>query len=173
MSRPGVSGGDGGGGPFRGPARGGAGQAPGVCRGMTRGDIPEIRGIEERAYRYPWSRAVFADCLRAGYHCRVLQLSTGIGAYGILSAAAGEAHILNLCVRPEWAGRGLARRLLAHLLETAGAQGADTVFLEVRPSNRRAIELYEKNGFVEIGRRPDYYPAVDGREDAILMGKPL
>ena len=89
--------------------------------------------------------------------------------YAVLSIAAAEAHILNLCTAPEVQGRGHGRHLLRALLELARGRGVQRVFLEVRPSNVHAITLYDSEGFNEIGRRPRYYPAVGGREDAIVM----
>ena len=145
----------------------------GYYRAMLKSDLKDIRAIEERAYEFPWSKGVFMDCIRAGYHCRVLQLQGSIGAYGIMSVGAEEAHILNLCVSPDWQGKGLARRLLYHLLDLARNDGAHTTFLEVRPSNQTALKLYRAAGFCELGVRPGYYPAGNGREDALIMAKTL
>jgi ribosomal-protein-alanine N-acetyltransferase len=97
-----------------------------------------------------------------------------IVGYGVLSIAAEEAHVLNLCTAPECEGHGLGGRMLQALLRIARGGGAQRVFLEVRPSNPRAIALYERSGFNEIGRRPRYYPAAaNGREDAIVMAMEL
>jgi [ribosomal protein S18]-alanine N-acetyltransferase len=146
----------------------------GRFRRMIDADLREILTIERRSYEYAWTEGIFRDCIRSGYHCRVLEIPHGlIQAYGVLSAAAGEAHLLNLCVRPELQGRGFSRRMLDHLLELARANAVQTVFLEVRPSNVRAIHLYDFAGFHEIGRRPGYYPAVRGREDALVMAREL
>lgn len=93
--------------------------------------------------------------------------------YGVLSAAAGEAHILNVCVAATHRGRGLGRLLVRRLLDLARWHRASQVFLEVRPSNPNAITLYHSEGFNEIGRRNNYYPARHGREDAIVMGLEL
>ena len=142
-------------------------------RPMTYADLQEIMRIEKRAYDFPWSKAIFRDCIRVGYCCRILEGPIWVEAYGIMSIGAGEAHVLNLCVRPEAQGRGLARQMLEHLLEQASAEQAKSVFLEVRPSNKRAIRLYESTGFCEVGVRPDYYPAKKGREDALVMAREL
>ena len=99
----------------------------------------------------------------------MLEAGANLLGYGVLSAAAGEAHILNLCIAPEYQGRGHGRRLLRRMLDLARWHQALQVFLEVRPSNPRAIQLYRDEGFNEIGRRPRYYPARDGREDALVM----
>ena len=96
-----------------------------------------------------------------------------VNAYGIMSIAAGESHVLNLCVCPAWHGCGLGRQLLAKLLEVARDHRAGTMLLEVRPSNRRALRLYESMGFSEVGVRRGYYPARNGREDALLLAMDL
>jgi ribosomal-protein-alanine N-acetyltransferase len=149
---------------------------PGISRfrRMLYNDLREVLTIERRSYEYAWTEGIFRDCIRAGHHCRVLEIPHGfIQSYGVLSAAAGEAHLLNLCVRPELQGRGLARRMLDHLLDLARTVAVQTVFLEVRPSNVRAIRLYDSAGFHEIGCRPGYYPAVRGREDALVLAREL
>ena len=143
-------------------------------RRMLLTDVREIALIERRAYDFCWTEGIFRDCIRSGYFCRVLQNPQGgIQGYGILSAAAGEAHILNVCVREELQGRGLARQILDHLLELADSVHTRTVFLEVRPSNHRAVRLYTAAGFCEIGLRIGYYPAAKGKEDALVMAKEL
>ncbi len=143
-------------------------------RPMRESDLDAIMRIEEHAYPFPWTRGIFRDCLRASYPMWVQERGGEIIGYGVLSIAADEAHVLNLCTAPECEGHGLGRRMLQALLRIARGGGARRVFLEVRPSNPRAIELYERNGFNEIGRRPRYYPAADnGREDAIVMAMEL
>lgn len=146
----------------------------GQFRPMLYADLREVIAIEKRAYEFAWTEGIFRDCIRVGYHCRVLEVPHGlIQAYGVMSAAAGEAHILNLCVRPELQGRGLSRHVLGHLLDLARDHAVQTVFLEVRPSNNHAVRLYTSAGFCEIGLRIGYYPAARGREDAMVMAKEL
>lgn len=140
---------------------------------MTPNDIEAVSLIEKRAYPFPWSPGIFRDCLRAGHHCWVLESPTVLLGYGVLSAAAGEAHLLNLCIAPEHQGRGHGRRLLARMVDLARWQRATQVFLEVRPSNPHAVRMYLDFGFNEIGLRPNYYPAAKGREDAIVMAMEL
>ncbi|HRD50842.1 MAG: ribosomal protein S18-alanine N-acetyltransferase [Candidatus Competibacter sp.] len=143
-------------------------------RTMLYTDLREVLSIEKRAHPFAWTDGILRDCIRAGYRCRVLENPHSfIQAYGVMAAAAGEAHLLNLCVRPELQGRGLARRMLDHLLELARSIEVKTVFLEVRPSNDRAVRLYSAAGFCEIGLRLGYYPAAKGREDALVMAKEL
>lgn len=142
-------------------------------RPMMKADLKEVMAIELRAYDFPWNKGIFWDCIRAGYRCRVLEVRGYIGSYGVMSVGAEEAHILNLCVRPEWRRRGLARRMLDELLELARVDGAREAFLEVRPSNDAALRLYRTTGFTRVGVRRAYYPAKDGREDAWVMAKGL
>ena len=138
-------------------------------RPMRQADVEAVAGIEKRSYAFPWSPGIFRDCLRAGHHCWLLEAGANLLGFGVLSAAAGEAHLLNLCIAPEYQGRGHGRRLLKRMLDLARWHGAAQVFLEVRPSNPGAIALYRSEGFNEIGMRPNYYPAAKGREDAIVM----
>jgi [ribosomal protein S18]-alanine N-acetyltransferase len=144
-----------------------------ALRPMQPADLGTVLEIELRAYPFPWTRGIFEDCLRAGYPCWVLQDGARIIGYAVLSVAAGEGHVLNVCVDPALQRRGHGRRLLHALLHLARGRGAQRLFLEVRPSNPAAIALYESEGFNEIGRRPRYYPAHDGREDAIVMAMEL
>jgi ribosomal-protein-alanine N-acetyltransferase len=136
---------------------------------MREDDLVAVQAVEERAYEFPWTLGIFRDCLRADYPAWVLEDGGVIIGYVLMSVAAGEAHILNVCVAPEHQGRGLGRKLVRAIMHVARGRGAQRVFLEVRPSNVGAIALYHDEGFNEIGRRPRYYPARDGREDAIVM----
>ncbi|GGY15372.1 ribosomal-protein-alanine acetyltransferase [Rhodanobacter panaciterrae] len=138
-------------------------------RGMRAEDLATVSAMENLSYDFPWSAGIFSDCVKAGHPCWVLCVDADIAGYGILSMGAGEAHLLNLCIGPEYRGRGLGRHLLGRLLDIARWNGAERLFLEVRPSNPLAKALYESVGFSEIGRRPRYYPAHEGREDAIVM----
>ncbi|WP_266158169.1 ribosomal protein S18-alanine N-acetyltransferase [Dyella silvatica] len=142
-------------------------------RAMRREDLPEVSALEAASYDFPWTPGIFGDCLKAGHPCWVLCVDGLIAGYGILSVAAGEAHVLNLCIGEAYRGMGLGRHLLRRLLDIARWNGAERVFLEVRPSNPIAKVLYESVGFNEIGRRPNYYPAKQGREDAIVMALEL
>ena len=148
-------------------------EAPALLRPMRAGDLEAVLEIETDAYPFPWSRGIFEDCLRVDHPAWVLHREGRIIGYGVLSVAAGEAHVLNLCIDPALQGRGHGRHLLRALVHLARGRGARQLFLEVRPSNRGALALYESEGFNEIGRRPRYYPARGGREDALVMAMEL
>jgi len=142
-------------------------------RPMIEMDLAEVANIEQLSYAFPWSENIFRDCLRVGYTCRALDLAGQIIGYGVMSVGAGEAHILNVCVRDEFRNLGFGRRLLEQLLERAAGSGVGEAFLEVRPSNLAAIRLYQRLGFEQIGIRRGYYQAPDGREDAIVLKRDL
>lgn len=141
---------------------------------MREADLAAVMRIELAAYPFPWTEGIFRDCLAAGYPARVMLDDAGqLIGYGVISVAAGEAHILNVCAAPTVQGRGHGRWLLRQLVQLARTCRAQRLFLEVRPSNVHALHLYESEGFNEIGRRPRYYPAQHGREDAIVMAMEL
>lgn len=136
-------------------------------------DLSDVMVVERRNYAFPWTEGIFRDCIKAGYTMQVLRDDSALVGYGVMQLAADEAHILNLCVDQAYNGRGYARQLLAKLLDMAERAGAQMAFLEARPSVPRAIELYERAGFNEVGLRRAYYESADGREDAIVMAKSI
>jgi ribosomal-protein-alanine N-acetyltransferase len=109
--------------------------------------------------------------MRVGYFCWVYESSEGVVGYGIMSVGAGECHLLNLCIHPDYQRRGLGRHMIEKLIDTARHHRARMAFLEVRQSNRGAYCLYQKLGFDEVGVRKDYYPARSGREDAFILAR--
>ena len=140
-----------------------------VIRAMSYDDLDAVLEIEGVAYDFPWSRQIFSDCLMAGYLASVLDYGNELIGYSVLSTAAAEAHILNLCVDPDFQRRGYGNRMLEHQLDYARSIGIKRMFLEVRPSNHEAIALYENAGFTPLGVRKSYYRAADGREDALVL----
>ena len=144
-----------------------------LVRPMREHDLPRIHTIESRSYDFPWSLGVFSDCLRVGYCCWTIESAHVTAGYAIMTVAVHEAHILNLCVDPHYRRLGYARALLAQVFDSGIQHGARSVYLEVRPSNRSALRLYESEGFTQIGRRPAYYPAQAGREDALVLSRKI
>ncbi len=156
---------------------------------MSAEDLPQVLPIEQACYDFPWSEELIRNCLEVGYHALVLRESDEIRAYAFASSAAGESHILNICVDPAHRGQGYAKLLLQQCIATVMVHGAKVMFLEVRESNHKAIALYESTGFVEIGRRDNYYRlkprntpgsrktkkrlATKSREDALVMSRDL
>ena len=140
-----------------------------LIRRLTDQDLDRVMEIELTAYPYPWTRGIFNDCIRVGYECWGLQAGSELVGYCVQTQAAGECHLLNLCVDPEWQRRGLGSLLLDHSIRLARLLNCKSMFLEVRPSNPAGYRLYEKNGFTVIGVRRDYYTSDEGKEDAIIM----
>ena len=141
---------------------------------MTEAWLDAVARIEKQAYTHPWSRGNFADSLRAGYHAQVLTQEQTLLGYHVLMLSPGEAHLLNITVDPEQQGRGLALHMLGELTRWSQAQGAQSLWLEVRVSNARARQIYERYGFKAVGLRKNYYPlAPFKREDAVVMSLPL
>jgi ribosomal-protein-alanine N-acetyltransferase len=137
---------------------------------MTERDLDDVVVAEEEIYPFPWTRGNFADSLSAGYSCWVLRNAVGhLQAYAIVMIALDEAHLLNLSVARGHQRCGLGWRTLEWIAEVAREHGARTLLLEVRPTNPGAQRLYDRYGFQRIGVRRGYYPAHEGREDAIVM----
>ncbi|MBD2837884.1 ribosomal-protein-alanine N-acetyltransferase [Metapseudomonas lalkuanensis] len=137
-------------------------------RPMTEADLDAVLKIEYAAFSHPWTRGIFTDSLKS-YDCWLMFEGSQQVGHGVINVIVGEAHLLNITVKPESQGRGLGLLLLERLMDRARELQAGECFLEVRASNQSAYRLYERYGFNEIGRRRDYYPAVGGREDALVM----
>ena len=148
-------------------------QATIVFRPMSEMDLEQVMPIEEDVYEFPWSIGIFQDCLNVGYCCWILEQDDKVSGYGIMSVLSGEAHILNLCIKSDLQNNGLGKEMIKYLIELAKVHHADVMFLEVRPSNKQALKIYDKSGFDEVGSRKDYYPAKFGREDALILAKQL
>lgn len=134
-------------------------------------DVESVFAIDVEVYPYPWTEGIFADCIKTGHLCIVNEVEEKIVAYGIVGMIVDEAHILNLSVCTERQGEGLGRELLLYLITMIKKAKATRALLEVRESNKIAINLYLSLGFEEIGKRKGYYPADNGREDAIVLAK--
>ncbi|HHJ36494.1 MAG TPA: ribosomal-protein-alanine N-acetyltransferase [Gammaproteobacteria bacterium] len=140
---------------------------------MNYSDLKQVVAVEKKAYPHPWTPGIFRDCLRIGYSAWVMTLDDTVIGYGIIMLSPGEAHILNICIDPAYQGKGLGRHLLHHLIKKSDQTDVDMLLLEVRRSNTGAQELYRSEGFHELGVRKAYYPAKNGREDAIILAKYL
>ena len=138
-------------------------------RRMQRSDLDAVVAIEREVFLFPWTPGNFSDSLDSGYHCLVLEQDGQIFGYGIMTIGAEEAHLLTLSIAAESQRKGWGERLLRHFIQIAREQRALTLFLDVRVSNHAAARLYERMGFRKVGKRKDYFPAMGGREDSLVM----
>jgi ribosomal-protein-alanine N-acetyltransferase len=138
---------------------------------MREADLADVLTLEESVYPHPWSMSNFVDSLNSNYEAWVLRDQSGeLLGYFLLMAIVDEAHLLNVAVAARMQGQGLGRVLLNQAVACARGLGMESVLLEVRPSNERALQVYQRYGYAQIGRRKGYYPAHEGqREDAIVM----
>jgi ribosomal-protein-alanine N-acetyltransferase len=142
-------------------------------RRMRAADLPDVAQLEKSLYAFPWSLGNFRDSVNAGYDCWVVTHGEAVIGYAVLMVALDEAHLLNFAVAADWQNQGIGRGFLDHMVQVAKQAGCLIVYLEVRPSNLPARHLYRTAGFQQIAIRPDYYPAVSGREDALFLGLTL
>lgn len=142
-------------------------------RNMSVDDLDEVIAIEESVYNYPWTKGIFFDCLHVGYLCRVFKHKGKLIAYAVMSIGAEESHLLTLVVNESEQGRGYGKIMLNEMIDLAANYNTNTMYLEVRTSNKVAIKLYHQRGFNELGIRNNYYPADGGREDALILGLDL
>lgn len=140
---------------------------------MNERDLDQVAALEAGLQVFPWSRGNFADSLSAGYSAWVCRIGGELIGFSVVMLVIDEAHLLNIGVGERFQGRGYGARLLRNVMQVARQAGASTLFLEVRPSNDRAVELYRHFGFRQIGLRKGYYPAAIGREDALIFDKEL
>lgn len=138
-------------------------------RKMQPSDLNRVILIEREIFLFPWSLGNFADSIEAGYVCQVLQQTDTLMGYGIMMMSPEEAHVLTLGIAANWQKKGWGKKLLQHFIRYAKDENAKSMFLDVRESNRDAAKLYQQMGFQHIATRKDYYPAMCGREDALVM----
>tara|TARA_B100000900_G_scaffold188733_1_gene159868 strand:- start:243 stop:746 length:504 start_codon:yes stop_codon:yes gene_type:complete len=140
-----------------------------LIREMVDDDLDRVIAIEKNSYQYPWSEKIFRDCLVSKYSCLVAELDNCLIGYCIVSTAAGEGHILNVCVCPNHRNQKIAQRLIESVIKNFVNKAVELLFLEVRVSNLAAQKLYKNLGFEKVGQRVNYYPALWGREDAYIF----
>ncbi|MBS1142744.1 MAG: ribosomal protein [Proteobacteria bacterium] len=140
---------------------------------MSERDLDGVAALESTLQTFPWSRGNFADSLSAGHSVWVLRIGGDLVGYSVVMLVIDEAHLLTIGIAKRYQGQGYGARMLRHAMECARLGGASKLFLEVRPSNDQAVDLYRHFGFQQIGLRKGYYPAVIGREDALIFDKEL
>ena len=143
-------------------------EMPGIRR-MLLTDLDAVVAIEREVFLFPWTRGNFSDSIESGYHCLVLEQDSRLFGYGVMIIGPEEAHLLTLSIAAESQRKGWGELLLRHFIHIAKEQRARSIFLDVRESNHAAARLYERIGFRQVGKRKDYYPAMGGREDSLLM----
>ncbi|MGI6679320.1 MAG: ribosomal protein S18-alanine N-acetyltransferase [Dehalobacterium sp.] len=136
-------------------------------------DLEQVLAIEQCSFPTPWSKQAFISEIydnSLSYYC-VGKLNGRVVAYGGMWIIIDEAHITTIAVHPDYRGQKIGEKLLSHLIVQSMVQGALRMTLEVRPSNVPALNLYQRMGFKNAGRRRGYY--TDTKEDAIIMWKTL
>jgi ribosomal-protein-alanine N-acetyltransferase len=137
---------------------------------LDEGALDAVLAVEQRAYAHAWNRVHFLDAISAGYQMQVLMASATVVGYFVAMKGVDEIHLLNITVNPDHQGRGWAKVMLDALALWTRGQSAQTLWLEVRSGNVRAIKVYEAQGFRQVGLRKQYYPTGNGlREDALVM----
>ena len=142
-------------------------------RYMTESDIGVTREIEIKANPMPWTQKNFTDCLSNGYYCLIQEVNQEVSGFAIQTISLQEAHLLNIGIREKFRNKGLGQDLLNQIVLASKEMGSKKISLEVRVSNKAAIELYNKSGFKKLSLKKNYYGLPDGREDALIMGKRL
>ena len=125
-----------------------------LVRDMGDDDLDRVIAIEKNSYQYPWSEKIFRDCLSSKYFCLVAELDNCLVAYCIISMAAGEGHILNVCVCPNHRNQKIAQRLIEFAIQNLVDKTVELLFLEVRVSNLAAQKLYKNLGFEKVLLKP-------------------
>jgi len=144
-----------------------------ILREMSETDLDAVLCIEREVHTHPWTLGNFSDALRSGYQCKVFESAGVMMGYAVMMLAVDEAELLDIAIDKGHQRKGIGRKLLEAMLSLARHENMRRMVLEVRASNQAAIALYRASDFEQIGLRRDYYPATNGREDAILMGKGL
>lgn len=142
-------------------------------RDMQLADLEQVVRIEREIFLFPWSLQNFADSIHAGYICQVLEQDNTIFGYSVMMTGPDEAHLLTIGIAACCQGKGWGEKLLQHFMQLARQQNKKSMLLDVRESNHGAARLYKRMGFQQIAKRKGYYPAMCGREDAIVMERLL
>ena len=138
-------------------------------RDLAIADLDKVLSIEQRVHTHPWTRGNFLDALKSDYVCQVYEAQDKMLGYAVLMPAVDEMHLLNISIDTEYQRQGQGAALLDEMLNVARGLNMQRVILEVRPSSMAALGLYRKAGFSELAVRRGYYPAANGREDAMVM----
>jgi len=144
-----------------------------MIRKLREDDLGQIVAIESATQVAPWTIKIFKDCLAASYPGWVIEHEGKVVCFAFIAMHLDECHLLNLCVHPHSQRKGFGSELLSYIIKNVKKNGAMMIYLEVRESNSHAISLYKKLNFIQIGTRKDYYPIIEGREDALVFARDL
>ncbi len=140
-----------------------------VFRAMTPADLESVAALAKRADAFGWTIRNFQDALAGGYKLTLALMDGTIVGYAVTMQVIDEAELLEIAVDPVYQGHGYGKSLLKQAISLVKTDAARLMHLEVRESNARARKMYVSAGFVEVGKRRNYYPCETGREDAVLM----
>lgn len=133
-----------------------------------------MMAVEEASFPTPWSRALFEEEIGRRFSDAIVVVGDPEGTvagYAICWTVGEESHLLNIAVRPDVRKKGIGRSLLRECIRRSVHAGGRRIILEVRPTNRDAIRLYEREGFRYLGIRKGYY--TDTGEDAIVFAREI
>jgi ribosomal-protein-alanine N-acetyltransferase len=136
---------------------------------MTPDDLDAVIAIEQTAYSHPWTRGNFRDSLNPLFDAQCLWLHGELLGYFLAMRGFEEMHLLNITVAPAHQGQGWGHMMLDALALMSRQAGAQWLWLEVRQSNQRALQVYARYGFKQVSIRKDYYPAGVTRPDLTSM----
>ena len=137
---------------------------------MTAAHVSQVAELEKICFSDPWSEKSVATELTNPLSLWVVALDEEqVAGYVGSQSVEGEADMMNVAVHPNYRRRGIARELVTHLIAQLAENNVHSLALEVRASNLPAISLYEKLGFTQVGRRPNYYR--NPKEDALILKK--
>lgn len=135
-------------------------------------DIASVMALESQVQTHPWRRSSYEDCLDGRHHCWLAEVDGELVGFVVVAWAGGDGELLNIAVAPQRQRQGVGECLLSLAVALVKPR-ASMLFLEVRLSNRNAIQFYEREQFFEVGHRPNYYPSTRGREDALILARQL
>ena len=141
---------------------------------MTQEDLDAVIAIEQTAYSHPWTRGNFRDSINPLFEAQCLWLDGELLGYFLAMHGVEEMHLLNITVAPAHQGQGWGHMMLDALSLMSRHAGSQWLWLEVRQSNQRALQVYARYGFKQVSIRKDYYPAGrQQREHAVVMSLKL
>lgn len=132
--------------------------------------VPQIAELEKLCFNDPWSQNSIASEVNNKLSLWLVAVENEqVVGYVGSQTVLGETDMMNIAVHPEYRKKGIATALITQLISTLAQQGSHSLMLEVRASNDPAISVYKSLGFVEVGRRRNYYR--NPREDALILRK--